>query len=220
MFLVLAVVLVAGCSPEPSPPPAVESTPLLTVLPIEMTVKQRSTIAVPGSGGAALLTIDDITRNQVMTSLAGHDGGALLAVTSFRPGDSTRFMLGDDTYMLTLKELNNALLGQDFATFVIATDPKSAMSEHAKIEWLIARLETAQGAVFIRNGSEHTAQEAADHLRSKWKAAGDGIKTAKQFVDLIASKSSTSGKPYRIRLVDGSLVLSGDYLRMRLEEIE
>jgi hypothetical protein len=94
------------------------------------------------------------------------------------------------------------------------------MSEHAKIEWLIAQLETTQAVVFIRNGSEYTAKEAADHLRSKWKAAGDGIKTAKQFVELIASKSSTSGKPYQIRLADGALVLSGDYLRARLREIE
>jgi uncharacterized lipoprotein YajG len=88
MYLLLAVVLVAGCSPEPSPLPAAETTPLFSVLPIEMTVKQRSTTVVPGSGGAVFLTIDDITRNQVMASLADKDGGVLLAVTSFKPGDS------------------------------------------------------------------------------------------------------------------------------------
>ena len=36
----------------------------------------------------------------------------------------------------------------------------------------------------------------------------------------IATKSSLSGKPYEIRLRDGSLVFSGEYLGEHLDRIE
>ena len=88
------------------------------------------------------------------------------------------------------------------------------------LERLIALVESTQGAVFIRNGAEHTAKDAADHLLLKWKAAGSNIRTAKQFVEHIATKSSISGEPYQIRLADGSVVLTGDYLSAQLSEIE
>jgi hypothetical protein len=181
-----------------------------------MTLKQRSTKDVPGSNGTVRLTIDDITRGQVMVSVAGKEGGVLLATTSLKPGGSVTFMLGQDAYLLKLKELNNALMGQDFGTFIVS----AGLSERAKIERLIAQLESTQNAVFIRNGTEHTAKEAAEHLRSKWKAADSRIRTAKQFVEQIATKSSTSGEPYQIRLANGSVVFAGDYLNTLLAGIE
>ena len=184
MFLFLAGVLTAGCSPEPSSPPIAQSTPKLNGLPIEMTVKQRSTTVVPGSDGAIRLTIDDITRGQVIVSLASKDGSLLLAPTSLTPNDSVTFMLSQDRYLLMLKKLNNALVGEDFGTFVVSAASTCTLSERAKIERLIALVESIQGAVFIRNGAEHTVNEAADHLLSKWKVADSKIKTAKQFVEL------------------------------------
>ena len=37
--------------------------------------------------------------------------------------------------------------------------------EQKKIDFLISSVETLKGATFIRNGTEHTGKEAADHLR-------------------------------------------------------
>jgi hypothetical protein len=221
-IIVLFVLIVAGCSPErPSLQASKQRLRRVGGLPAEMTVKQRSTIIVPNSQESLRLTIDDITRGQVMASLSDQKGGTVLATTSLKRGESAAFTLEADTYYLTLTELNNALVGEDFATFVISTKPaKGAISERDKIERLLAVVESAEGIVFIRNDVEHDAKEAAAHLRKKLQAAGSRIATAEQFIDEIGTKSSLTGEPYRVRLPDGKEMSTGDYLRAKLREIE
>jgi hypothetical protein len=46
------------------------------------------------------------------------------------------------------------------------------------------------------------------------------IKTAENFIDGIAAKSSTSGKTYQIRKPDGTLVTTSAYFYARLKEFE
>src|SRR5690242_5495828 len=48
---------------------------------------------------------------------------------------------------------------------------KPAATDAEKIEWLIVNLEKSD-AIFIRNNSEHTGEEAAGHLRTKLSYAG------------------------------------------------
>ena len=98
-----------------------------------------------------------------------------------------------------------------------AAEPPSRLTEKERIDALIATVE-ASSVVFIRNGREHDAKKAASHLRRKWSHAKGRIKTAEQFIDKIASRSSMSGKAYQIREEDGTLVNSGDWLRARLEK--
>ncbi len=50
----------------------------------------------------------------------------------------------------------------------------------------------------IRNGSSNTGAQAAAHLRRKLDATRDQLGTTAQFIDYVASKSSTSGKPYEV----------------------
>jgi hypothetical protein len=97
--------------------------------------------------------------------------------------------------------------------------PVAALSEHDKIEALLRRVE-ASGLIFIRNGSEYPAAKAASHLRMKWDYAGDRIKTARQFIDYLATRSSRSGKPYQVRLPNGQTLAAGDWLSARLAELE
>jgi hypothetical protein len=100
---------------------------------------------------------------------------------------------------------------------LIDTAPQT---EVQKIEALIQAVADLEGAVFIRNGTEHTAKAAADHLRLKWRNAGPRVKTAPDFIRNCASESSLSGKPYEIRLNDGRTVLSRDWLWTELKRIE
>jgi hypothetical protein len=93
-----------------------------------------------------------------------------------------------------------------------APDPLEA----AKIQHLIASVETLAGAQFLRNGTAHDAREAADHLRRKLAAAGDWVKSADDFIRLCGSRSSISGERYRIRLADGTLVEAEAFFRERL----
>ncbi len=94
------------------------------------------------------------------------------------------------------------------------------LSETQKIEALIGAVERLEGAVFIRNGSEHDCRAAAKHLRDKWKGGRKEIKTARDFIRLAASSSSTSGKPYWIRLKDGKQLRSADFFTAELEKLE
>ena len=94
-----------------------------------------------------------------------------------------------------------------------AQDPVEA----AKIRYLIASVETLEGAQFLRNGQAYDARAAADHLRLKLKAAGDRVKTADDFIRLCGSRSSLSGEKYRIRFADGTITESELFFRNRLK---
>jgi len=89
----------------------------------------------------------------------------------------------------------------------------------AEIDALIDRVAHAKGVVFIRNGSDHTAAEAAAHLQRKRAAAGDKVRTPEQFIDVLGSRSSMTGTPYRVRLPDGREVDSAVWLTGLLRDL-
>jgi len=95
----------------------------------------------------------------------------------------------------------------------------SARTPAAEIDALIDRVAHAKGVVFIRNGTEHTAAEAAQHLARKRRAAGDRITTPEQFIDKLGARSSMTGKPYRVRLPDGREMDSATWLTGLLQEV-
>lgn len=92
--------------------------------------------------------------------------------------------------------------------------------EKAKIESLITHLENLGGATFIRNGSDYDPKTAAKFLRGKWKANDKEIKTAADFIARAASVSGTTGKPYVIRLKDGTETPCAAYLTAQLKNLE
>jgi sulfur carrier protein ThiS len=101
------------------------------------------------------------------------------------------------------------------------TTKPAPLDEPGKIRALIESVRTLdEKVVFLRNGSEYTPREAADHMSLKWKNAGKDVKTAKDFITLCATKSSVSGKPYAIRFPDGKEVPSATYLTEQLEKLE
>jgi hypothetical protein len=95
-----------------------------------------------------------------------------------------------------------------------------ASSEKQKIEALIRRVAASKYLIFVRNGTPYDAATAAAFLRRKWEANDSKVKTARGFIDKIASTSSTSGKPYLIRLDDGGEIKSKDFLLAELQRIE
>jgi hypothetical protein len=94
------------------------------------------------------------------------------------------------------------------------------MTEKQKIEFLIQSVAKLEGAKFYRNGEWHSPSDAADHLRLKLNKAGNRIKTAQQFIDKIASESSMSGKPYKIKFKDGKIIETKVFLNQQLSKIE
>jgi hypothetical protein len=122
-----------------------------------------------------------------------------------------------------MRSLRTAVTGCGVLLAVMALAGHAAelpASEQRKIEALIQHVETLTEAVFIRNNQAYPAKTAAQFLRGKWRATLDDITTAQEFIAKIASVSSTTGQPYRIRFPDGHEVLSGDYLRTVLQQLE
>jgi hypothetical protein len=94
------------------------------------------------------------------------------------------------------------------------------MTENQKIEYLIQSVENLEGGKFYRNGEWHTPKEAAAHLRMKWKNAGNRIKTVKQFIDKIATSSSLTGQPYKVKYKDGKVLESRVFFYLQLNKLK
>lgn len=104
-----------------------------------------------------------------------------------------------------------------FVNFGYAAPP---LTEAQKIDRLILYVKNLDGAVFIRNGSEHSTAEAASHMQMKREKGAKYARTADDFIRNMASKSSFSGKPYYIRFKDGRTVTAAEVLRKELQRLE
>ncbi len=93
-------------------------------------------------------------------------------------------------------------------------------TERQKIEALIKYVGGLKDAHFIRNGSSYEVSTAVRFLRGKWESNDAQVKTARDFIDKVASFSGTSGKPYLIRLKDGKEIPSREFLTAELQKIE
>jgi hypothetical protein len=92
-------------------------------------------------------------------------------------------------------------------------------SEKQKIETLIKEV-ALKDAKFVRNGSTYSAESAATFLRRKWEANESEVKTARDFIDKVASFSGTSGEPYLIRFKDGDEIKSRDFLLAQVKKLD
>ena len=86
-------------------------------------------------------------------------------------------------------------LSAAYATSVHA-DPSPAAQ--AEIDHLLAFV-AASPCTFIRNGEPHPSAEARDHLATKLRFAGGSISTAEEFVRYLATESSMSHEPYKVK---------------------
>jgi hypothetical protein len=83
----------------------------------------------------------------------------------------------------------------------------------AEISYLLTSM-GASGCEFYRNGSWHDAQTAQAHLQGKYATlvSMDRIKTAEDFIDQAATRSSLTGKAYAVRCGQDAPVSSSSWL--------
>jgi hypothetical protein len=110
------------------------------------------------------------------------------------------------------------LLGVLLAAAGAQAAPSAA--EQARIQRLIAYVESQSTIRFVRNGTAYSAADAAKFLRRKYDKMGEHVSTAQQFIDQIASKSSTSGEAYLIRFPDGRQVPAARFLSDELQRMD
>jgi hypothetical protein len=81
---------------------------------VELTVRQRRSKAVPGSDGEVRLRVSDIT-------------------VSVKPGDVLKFRVGKTDCYMRVKELQNFLIGDDFAVFQF-TSNRDALKKRTDVD--------------------------------------------------------------------------------------
>ena len=82
----------------------------------------------------------------------------------------------------------------------LAAAAPTAAPVRAEINLLLTKLQ-ASGCEFNRNGSWYSGAEAKDHMLRKLEyiEGKSTVLSTEQFIELAATKSSSSGKPYQVR---------------------
>lgn len=111
-----------------------------------------------------------------------------------------------------------AFLAAVFAAATLAAPAPAPV--RAEVDALLKALQTS-GCQFSRNGSWHSAAEAQAHLTRKleYLEGKNLVKSAEDFIELGASTSSSSGKPYLVRCGSAPAVESKVWLKARLVEL-
>lgn len=102
----------------------------------------------------------------------------------------------------------------------LACAAPTAAPVRAEIDALLGKLQ-ASGCQFNRNGSWYSGAEAKDHLLRKLAYFEDKgtVQTTEQFIELAASKSSSSGKAYLVKCGNESAAESQQWLTRQLPVI-
>jgi hypothetical protein len=71
---------------------------------------------------------------------------------------------------------------------------------------------------FVRNSAEYTGKEASEHIQKKYAHFRDKIATPEDFIELCASRSLLSRKPYLVINEKGETIGTKEWLTAELEE--
>jgi len=91
----------------------------------------------------------------------------------------------------------------------------------AEIDGLMAKM-SASGCQFERNGSWHDAAKARKHLLRKLdyiEGRRETLASTEQFIEVAATKSSFSGRPYRVKCNNAQPLPSRDWLLRELNTL-
>jgi hypothetical protein len=113
----------------------------------------------------------------------------------------TIFIMGVLTLMTVLPV---AVVGTT-GTKAMSTARKSTENVDETIRYLLDFVSKSD-CTFIRNGVPHTGREAADHFISKYEHFKNEIKTPEDFIQMSATKSMITGKPYLVKTTEGTVI--------------
>ena len=104
-----------------------------------------------------------------------------------------------------------------FAGLTSASGTAWADSSDAEIEYILTTVGQS-GCVFVRNGTEHPSGEAESHLRMKYRKGARYVNSSEDFIDRLASSSSWTNRPYRIRCPDEAEQTAAVWLHSMLRD--
>jgi hypothetical protein len=105
-----------------------------------------------------------------------------------------------------------------FSAALAVARPVAAAPMQQEVEGLLQAVERS-GCEFYRNGSWHSGAETRRHLARKYEEVRrtQTLTSAEDFIDGVATRSSASGLPYRVRCPGAAELPSGQWLRDLLE---
>lgn len=101
-------------------------------------------------------------------------------------------------------------------TLLLATSAGADDQTNTEVQYLLGFVESS-GCTFHRNGGDHDAADAADHLRLKYRRGGKYVDTTEHFIDRLATESSWTGRKYTVTC-DGQTQPSGEWLHKALAD--
>ena len=122
-------------------------------------------------------------------------------------------LMGKEYYRIRKYLVCLSLLGMLLVPSAVASPIDNAYLQ--TIDHLLRYVEKS-GCVFIRNDKEYNSEEAAKHIKTKYDSLLFEIKTPEEFIELAASKSMLSGRPYWVRCADHRPTPSADWLTKEL----
>lgn len=93
----------------------------------------------------------------------------------------------------------------------------ASASTQSEIAHLIEYVKTTD-CTYERNGDMHNGEEAVEHIQRKYDYFEDDIETAEDFIKYSATKSTFSGKEYKIHCAGVETVSSKSWLLVELEK--
>ncbi len=124
--------------------------------------------------------------------------------------------------MTSFQPLRRALLAALLGTAAALAHATPSESEHRLIDTLIQRVAKMGSMTFLRNGSEYNAADAADaakHMQAKYEHFKKEIVTAEDFIERCATRSEMTGQAYRVKLTNGVVRESNEFLRAELRSL-
>jgi hypothetical protein len=105
-----------------------------------------------------------------------------------------------------------------FALIMILSSHLSCVAGTTEeITYLLQFIEQSE-CTFIRNAKQYNSLNARQHIEQKYNYYKKRITTAEDFIQYSASKSSITGKPYRV-ICNGVGMNSSDWLNTELYKI-
>ena len=103
----------------------------------------------------------------------------------------------------------------------ILTQATAASVTDVEIVHLLGYLERSGCAVY-RNGRWYSASDARAHLEKKYRYLLDRglVDTTEDFIDRVATASSMSGEPYRVKCDEHEPISSADWLTKELQRLQ
>ena len=88
--------------------------------------------------------------------------------------------------------------------------------QQAEVEHLLAFVKNS-GCIINRNGTEHPAEKGVSHIERKYDYFRDEINSTEEFIELSATKSTMSGKFYKVQCPGNKTIKTKDWLLTELK---